>query len=132
MPVSTETRTELNLTIFTPTREAPFNEVIQALESFYEGTPTVNVIWDCSQATGINILSRELQEAVQYVKKYTNLRPSGKTAAVTDSTLKYGLARMTSTFAELAGLPWKIKIFKTLDAALAWIEECRQAETQEN
>ena len=130
MSVSTETREELDLTIFTATGEAPFSELMQALESFYMGSPTANEIWDCSQVTKINILSRELQTIVQYAKRNSNKRTGGNTALVANSTLKYGLARMTATFAELAGLPWKTKIFRDLDAAMEWIKERRQAEAQ--
>jgi len=130
MPVSTETREELDLTILTATGAAPFNELIQALETFYTGSPTKNLIWDCSQVTEINILNRELQTIVQYAKKHSGKRPGGNTALIANSTLKFGLARMTSIFAELVGLPWKMKIFKNLDAAMEWIKECRQAEAQ--
>jgi len=130
MPISTETREELDLTILTATGEAPFSELMQAMKSFYTGSPSANLIWDCSQVTEINILSRELQTIVQYAKQHSDKRIGGNTALVANSSLKFGLARMTATFAELAGLPWEMKIFKNLDTALDWIEERRQAETQ--
>ena len=130
VPISTETREELDLTILTATGEAPFSELMQAMESFYTGSPTANLIWDCSQVTEINILNRELQTIVQYAKKHSDKRAGGQTALVANSSLKFGLARMTSIFAELVGLPWEMKIFKNLDAAMAWIKERRQAEAQ--
>ena len=130
MPISTETREELDLTILTATGEAPFSELMQAMKSFYTGSPSANLIWDCSQVTEINILSRELQTIVQYAKQHSDKRTGGNTALVANSTLKFGLARMTSTFAELVGLPWEMKIFKNLDAAMEWIKERRQVATQ--
>ncbi len=81
MPVSTETREELDLTILTATEEAPFSELMQAMESFYTGSPTANLIWDCSQVTEINILNRELQTIVQYAKKNSDKKRSSLNAA---------------------------------------------------
>ena len=127
MPVSTETRPELDLTIFTATGPVPFDEHKQILKTFYKGTPTGNVSWDFTRATNVAIKSDELRAIIQYTREHADRRPAGTTALFVNTTLKYGLARMASTFAELEATPWDMKVFEHLDNALAWIQENQQA-----
>jgi hypothetical protein len=128
MPVSIETRPELDLTIFTATGAVSVGEQKQVMKSFYEGTPSRNVIWDFTQMEGAPASSSDLRDIIQYAKRFSDKRSGGCTALVVDTKLKYGLARMASTFAEIEGIPWAMEVFENLDAALARIAQCRQAE----
>ena len=121
MPVSTEIKPELDLTIFTATGIVPFSEQMKILRSFYHGSPTRNVIWDFTQAEEVKISSTELQTIVQYTKAHSAQRPGGRTALVVDTKFKYGLGRMASTFAEIEATPWDMEVFDHLDQAMAWI-----------
>jgi len=123
MPVSIETRPELDLTIFTVTEAATYSELMPVLESFYSEAPTGNVIWDGTRITEIPLSSRELQTIVQFAHKHSNKRPAGNTALIVNSSLNYGMARMASTFAELDAMPRNIEIFKNLNEALKWIKQ---------
>lgn len=123
MPVLIETNPELNLTIFKATGAVPFSEQMQVLTSFYEGSPTSNVLWDFTRATEVTISNRELRAIIQYTKEHADRRKAGRTALVVNTKLQYGLARMTSTFAEIEETPWPIMVFEQMDEALAWIAE---------
>jgi len=123
MPVSTETHPERDLTVFAITGLVSADELQQALISFYEGSPTRNLICDFTHLEKVDASSRELQEIVRYAKRFSHVRTGGRTALVGNTMLKYGLARMASTFAEIEKLPWEIRPFKKLDEALAWVAE---------
>jgi len=126
MPVSTETHPELDLTVFAITGLVSADELQQALTLFYEGSPTRNLICDFTHLEKVTASSRELQEIVRYAKRFSHVRTGGRTALVGNTMLKYGLARMASTFAEIEKLPWEMRPFKKLDEAMAWISDCRQ------
>ncbi|RPJ07110.1 MAG: hypothetical protein EHM37_18490 [Deltaproteobacteria bacterium] len=123
MPVVIEKHPALNLTIFKATGSVPFSEQRQVLTSFYEGSPTSNVIWDFTRATDVTISNSELRAIIQYTKEHAARRQAGRTALVVNTKLQYGLARMTSTFAEIEQTPWPIMVFEQLDEALTWIAE---------
>jgi hypothetical protein len=123
MPVLIETNPELNLTIFKATGAVTPGEQMQVLKSFYGGSPTLNVIWDFTQLEKVAATSSELREIIQYAKQFSAKRPGGSTALVVNTKLKYGLARMASTFAEIEETPWAMAVFENFNDALAWIAE---------
>jgi len=129
MPVSIKTLPELDLTIFTAAGATSVAEQKQVLKAFYEGSPTRNVIWDFTRLAEVSASSSDLRDIIQYAKRFSAKRPGGCTALVADTKLKYGLARMASTFAEIEEVPWAMRAFEQLDAALAWIAESNEAET---
>jgi len=63
--------------------------------------------------------SHELQKVVRYTKRFSYLRTGGRTAIVGNTMLKYSMARMASTFAEMGKLPWEMQPFKNLEEATA-------------
>jgi len=123
MPVSIETRAELDLTIFTVSGMITVDEQKQRLKSFYEGSPTRNVIWDFSLMEEVNASAGDLREIILYAKQFSGKRPGGRTALIVNTKLKYGLARMASSFAEIEKIPWTIMAFEQPDEALSWIAE---------
>lgn len=126
MPVSIETRPELDLTIFRATGIVSVEDQKKELKAFYEGSPTLNVIWDFSMMQEVSATSSELREIILYAKQFTDRRPGGRTALVVDTKLKYGLARMASTFAEIEEIPWDIRAFEDMNSALTWIQESKK------
>ncbi len=46
MPITSQTDESKQLTVFTGTGEISFEEVRDAIESFYAGSYTLNVLWD--------------------------------------------------------------------------------------
>jgi len=97
------------------------------LKSFYGGEPTRNVIWDFSLLAEINATSDELRGIILYARQFSDKRLGGCTALIVNTKLKYGLARMASTFAEIEKIPWSIRAFEQMDEALAWIADYGRA-----
>jgi hypothetical protein len=123
MPISIEKNLGLDLTIFKAIGKVPFKEQMNALESFYEGAPTKNVIWDFMEMDEPNISNDELHAIVEYTKAHSAQRKKGRTALVVNTTFKYGLSRMASIFAEIENTPWVVNVFEDMDAAMAWVSE---------
>ena len=114
---------ELDLTIFNATGTVPFKDQMDVLKSFYQGSPTKNVVWDFTRADEINITSDELRAIVKYTRVHSVKRDGGRTALVVNTELKFGLARMASTFAEIEETPWDMEVFENLQAAISWISD---------
>ena len=129
MPVSMETRTELDLTIFTVSGMITVDEQKQKLKAFYEGSPTRNVIWDFSLMEEVSASAEDLRDIILYAKQFAGKRPGGRTALIVNTKLKYGLARMASSFAEIEEIPWTIMAFEQPDEALSWIAQGTESET---
>ncbi len=123
MPVRVDIRKDENLTIFTASGELTFSEQMDALRSFYDGEPTPYVIWDFRQISGNRISSAELRNIIEFVKRHTQKRTTGRTALVTSSDLDFGLSRMGAIISDLELLPWTIRPFRDLDEALNWISQ---------
>lgn len=111
----------MDLTIFTATGEVTYEEWIEALKAFYEGSPTKNVLWDQRGLTGQRISSEELEKIITFLRSYQDRRPTGKTALVGTSDLDFELASQTHTLAETKMIPWKIKGFRSLEEGVKWI-----------
>ena len=123
MPISTKTDRSKDLTVFTATGELTFAGQIAAMKEFYEGNPTKNELWDLRGITGSRISSEELLQVTLFTKQYGHKRQGGKSAMVMNSDLDYGLGRMSGTYGETEQLPWEVMAFRSIDEALAWLDE---------
>ena len=112
-----------DLTIFTVQGELTLREQIDALQQFYSGTPSANVVWDFRMVTGDRISSEELREIITFIKAHENKRPTGKTALVSRTDLDFGLSRMSQAFGDAENLPWEIQGFRSITEAIKWIDE---------
>ena len=123
MPVSIEVDRGKQLTTFTASGDLTSKEQIDALSEYYRSDPTKNLVWDFRGVTGDRVTSNELRQVILFAKKHENLRSGGKTALVTSTDLDFGLGRMADAIAELEGLPWKIRAFRTMEEAMEWLNE---------
>lgn len=112
-----------DLTVFCIEGELSFEEQMEALRQFYEGTPTRNVVWDFRRLEGSRISSGQLREIISFIKWHGKKRPAGKTALVAATDLDFGLSRMSQAYADYEKVPWPIESFRTMDEALAWFDK---------
>ncbi len=123
MTISTSYDRLRNLTIFTAKGELTYAEQLATLKEFYDGHPTVNVIWDFRSIEGSRITSEELNRIISFIKSQESNRPQGKTALVATTDLDFGLSRMGQAYADIQELPWQIQAYRSMDEAIKWIEE---------
>ena len=123
MPVKTEKDTERNLTIHTAKGLITDEQMFEVQEKFYEENPTMLQLWDMSEADVSLITIQGMRRFVEIDANRGLERGHGKCAVVVVKTLQFGLARLAETFGELSGLPFKLKVFKSIDAAMEWLTE---------
>jgi hypothetical protein len=75
-----------------------------------------------TEAELASIQAQDVRGAALFVKDASHSRPGGKTALVGGRQTAYGMSRMYQSFAELAGQESDVRIFRSHDEALAWIE----------
>jgi len=84
-------------------------------------TPAAKVLYDLTHATAADLSAGELEEIIQLIGQYLGRHRGGKAAIVAHSGVDYGLARMFGTFAEIADLPVKVKVFRIPEVAKEWL-----------
>ena len=112
---------EQNLTIITGTGKLTKDELVQAIQSFYQGTPTINVLWNLLEADVSNIISDEVSDLANFVKSIAHSRPDGKTALVATWDATFGMGRMYQTWADVSEQTSHVNVFRTIDEAHSWM-----------
>ena len=74
MPITTTTDHDRQLTIHTVTGEPAFEDGMATLKQFWEGQPTMNVLWDFRKAS----LARVSFEETEAIMDYINIKKSGE------------------------------------------------------
>ena len=113
------------ITVCTARGRLTFPEIKDKVIELSSGKVASCVLCDLTQATIADLTSIELEDILDLISRHVSDR-GGKAAIITHSGVDYGLARMFGTFAEISGLPIKVKVFHTTEIAKAWL---RDAET---
>ena len=123
MPITSQIDEERQLTIFSGTGELSFDEVRNAITSFYEGDHSLKVLWDLRAAVARAISSGQVEQIARLLDEYRGRSKGVKTAIVTPTDLNFGLSRMLISFMEIKEerYPVFMKVFRTMDEALSWL-----------
>jgi hypothetical protein len=98
-------------------------KIIDTIESFYDGNPTLNALWDFSHASMNSISSDAVRTMFALVQRLGSRRQGGKTAVVVPEDLGFGMARMFQIMSDTDDFPFKINVFRTYDEAKQWLLE---------
>ena len=112
---------ERQLTIHTCSGTILKQELIDALKMLYVSELTLNQLWNFTETDLSQIKGDDLQEIAEFAKQNSPMRIGARTALVSASSLGFGLARMFEVFAENAGLPVQISVFRSPEDAKEWI-----------
>ena len=112
-----------NLTIYTCRGQISVDEIKKKVKSFYEGTPSRNVIWDFTEADLSSITADEIRALANGVKKLAHSREGGKTAIVAPEDISYGFGRMYQIFAEIYAQIADIQVFRSRSEAERWLSD---------
>lgn len=123
MPVQTKIDQEKDLTIHIARGLLTDEQMFEAQNKFYNDHPTRLELWDMSDTDMSLITIQGMRRYIDNDARLGSARKNGKCAIVVVKTLQFGMARMAETFAELAGLPFRVRIFKSIDEAMAWLTE---------
>jgi hypothetical protein len=128
MPITSQVVPSKDLTHFTGTGNITFQEVTSAIETFYSGDHTLNVIWDLCEATAGSITSEQVDQIATLLQRFGGARKGVRTAIVTPVNINFGLARMLITLLETKekDLPVGMGVFRTMEDAMDWLYEKRE------
>ena len=128
MPIASHVDPSRDLTNFTGIGNVTFQEVTSAIENFYDGDHTLNVIWDLREATASSITSEQVDQIATLLQRFGGAREGVRTAIVTPVNINFGLARMLITLLETKeeDLPVGMGVFRTMEEAMDWLFERRE------
>jgi len=110
---------ERDLTVFTAEGVLLADDVLQAVQSFYDGELTLNVLWDISGADVSSIQWPDIEKIVQISVAHGDTRVGGKTAVVATEDITFGLSRVYEMIKEPEHLPFQTRVFRSLEDAKA-------------
>jgi len=113
---------QLDLTVHTVSGNLTSQELLDKLETYYQGKPTKLILWDFMNATWSGITSDELKHLVHKAKKYSRKR--GKTAFVFSSDIDFGIGRMIEAYAVINRYDYEFYSFRDRKDAEKWLGIC--------
>jgi hypothetical protein len=122
MPITLQTYESKQLTMFTVVGEVYFNEIMKVIESFLEGEPTQDTLWDFREALPKGLFRlAEISKIAKFAKDHGELRGSGKTALVATSSFAFGLISLYERVTRIEGHPQTVRAFRSIDEAIMWV-----------
>ena len=111
----------LNLTTFVCSDRVTAAEIEEQLRTLYKGTPSLNALWDFSEADVSDLSPGDIQGFAKFVKSTAHSRAGGKTALVFSTAMLAEMGSLLESISEIEIPDAKIKIFNDLNGGLAWI-----------
>ena len=123
MPIKSHTDQSKQLTVFTGTGEISYSEIQNAIDSFYEGTHTINVLWDLRKTNVSKITSDQVNQIANLLYQYNGIREGVRTSLITPEDITYGLSRMLISLLEVKekNLPINMRVFRDYKEAMNWL-----------
>ena len=123
MPITYHLKPDERLVIIVHDGVVNDNEFLRFYKTLYEDDridKSFNLLVDLHKAKSAVRSPSALNELAQFLQgqfENTSARPKGAVVAPKDAS--FGMARMYSLFKE--DVPWEYEVFRTTDAALAWL-----------
>ena len=112
-----------NLTTYLCSGVVSMNEIREQLLAFYGGHPTLNTIWDYTDADVSTLSKDDILNIAKFVKTAAHSRDGGKTALVFPTAMIMEMGPLLEGISEIEVPDAKIKIHQDIQAALDWISE---------
>ena len=122
MPIKLQIDQERQLTQFVASGTISSTDIITALESFFSGEVTQNILWDFRNSNpGEVFLPRKIKDIINFAKEEMLSRIDGKTAIVASPGVGLSLSKSYEAFATIEKIPYPVKAFNSIDEAMSWI-----------
>lgn len=123
MPIEFTINRARGLTLFEVSEGVSFGHWLRALARYEKRGPTKDEIFDCRLLEGDMITAEQIEQLAWRTRNNARLRPEGsRTAMVVSQEVHFGLARIFQQIVDASGVPWKTRIFWTLDGACRWLD----------
>jgi hypothetical protein len=80
-----------------------------------------HVLCDIRRATVADLTNREIEDIIKIIGRQVHRYRVKRAAIVAHGSVDLGLARVLSTFSEIADLPIKVATFRTTEIARSWL-----------
>ncbi len=114
---------KLDITLHVCTGIIDYEQLVQAVEAFYTGKPTMHLIWDFTDADISSLTTDHIRMLATLVKNVAHSRVGGKTAIVAGQNITFGMARMYQILAQMMKQIAQVEVFRDLNTARVWILE---------
>jgi hypothetical protein len=125
MKIKVTTDIASQLTTYSISGDLDFNELLDFIETHHSKTNhTTNCLWDFRSVTGgerVSVL--QIGKFYGLCGKYFFHKSTHKISFVVGNELGFGFAQVMSTFEELYDVYLNIRVFKSIEDAICWLEE---------
>ena len=111
---------KLNLTTFVCSGAMTAADIEQKIQGLYRGTPSLNAIWDFTEADLTSLSPQDIRGIAHLVRTTSHSRSGGKTALVFTNAMLTTMGPLLESISEIEVPEAKIKIFNDLKAGLTW------------
>jgi hypothetical protein len=91
------------------------------IRQIYRNKPTDNHLWDLLKSDFSSLSGDDIRMLAELPKELVPDRRGGKTAIVAMEAIGFGLSRMYEICAEAVGQSVDIKVFRSMEDALGWL-----------
>jgi hypothetical protein len=112
---------KLDLTTYICTGPVTAVEIEKEIRKLYKGTPSLNAMWDYTEADLALLSPDDIRGIAKVVKDTSHSRAGGRTALVFSNAMLTEMGSLLASISEIEVPDAKIKVFNDLTAALAWI-----------
>ena len=112
-------------TVFKVIGEVTANEIITQAVQYLSGEQTETSMWDFTQTRRIKISTLEMRGIADSLKEAASDGKVRKVALVGSKNINIGLGKIYAAFAQIAGLPYEYKVFRTIPLAEQWLADKR-------
>jgi len=98
-----------------------YDELVETIETCYP-LVTRHILWDFRDCDLTGITSNQFMMLPAIATSFMVNRNGGKSAYVGMDTISYGLLSTYVVIAEIQGIRYSYNIFRTLEAAIEWLE----------
>ena len=124
MPITYHFKPDKKLVILAHVGAVTDDEFLSFYKALYEDTQfdkSFNLLIDLQKAESSVRSAIALDEFAEYIRQqYVSTTSRPKVAVVATEDISFGLARMYEAFS--SAVPWEFVVFRTTDAALAWLD----------
>ena len=97
-------------------------DIEKTIVAFYDKVPTLNVVWDFSEADLSKVTIGEIEQLAKTVNAVAHSRTTGKSAIISPHDISFGLSRVYQAFADAGEAKSITKVFRDEQEALDWLK----------
>ncbi|GFE61690.1 hypothetical protein [Geobacter sp. AOG2] len=98
------------------------DDVADAIKNHYHMVKC-HIIWDFTDGSANALTPTQFRQILALANEYRPYNKSGKTAYVSTIDSNFGMTRMFSVMAEIAGLPYPYAAFRSFEDAVKWLTD---------